>query len=131
MWLPNLWSVLMLRNRIKLFTIDDIVMISLILIATVGSCFLISRNRSDLRAYVYYKNSLLGIYELSKPMIIEINENCKAEIKNGSIRMLTADCPDQRCVKQSWSNLLPIICLPNQIVIEFKNNQKQQMHILQ
>ena len=43
------------------------------------------------------------------------------EIKDHHIRILEADCPDQDCVKMSWlhSDGLPIVCLPNHLVIQF------------
>ena len=43
------------------------------------------------------------------------------DIKDGSIRMLSADCPDKCCIEQGAMNkerMFPIICLPNRIVIE-------------
>ena len=40
---------------------------------------------------------------------------------NGRIRILEADCPDHTCVRMSWlrSDALPIVCLPNRLVIRF------------
>ena len=38
----------------------------------------------------------------------------------GRIRVLNASCPDQVCVNQGWisDSSLPIVCLPNKLVIE-------------
>ena len=43
------------------------------------------------------------------------------QIENGKIRVLDADCPDQTCVHMGWleSGALPIVCLPNHLIIEF------------
>ena len=42
------------------------------------------------------------------------------EIKDGRIRMLEADCPDHVCIHTGWlSSDIPIVCLPNRLVIEF------------
>ena len=43
------------------------------------------------------------------------------QIKNGKIRVLDADCPDHTCVRMGWleSGALPIVCLPNHLIIEF------------
>ena len=43
------------------------------------------------------------------------------EIKDGKIRVKEADCPDKVCVKTGWlsSSAVPIVCLPNHLVIEF------------
>lgn len=122
----------MLKTKLKLLTGADFVLIILIVMCSAGSYFYLHKNKSDLNAYIYYHNNLFGIYSLSTPQTIIINSNNKAEIKHGKIRMLVADCPDKRCVLQGWSDLIPIICLPNQIVIEIKpDNHKPQMHILQ
>lgn len=43
------------------------------------------------------------------------------QIKDGKIRMLEAECPDQICVHMGWlsSKAMPIVCLPNHLSIEF------------
>ncbi len=41
------------------------------------------------------------------------------EIKEGRIHMLEADCPDHTCINTGWLEDLPIVCLPNKLVIEF------------
>lgn len=46
------------------------------------------------------------------------------EIQNGSIRVCEAECPDKTCVHTGWlrSSAMPIVCLPNHLVIEFAGN---------
>ena len=46
------------------------------------------------------------------------------EIKDGKIRVLSADCPDKTCVRMGWleSSAMPIVCLPHKLVIEFAEN---------
>ena len=43
------------------------------------------------------------------------------EIKDGKIRVESADCPDKTCVRMGWleSSAMPIVCLPHKLVIEF------------
>ena len=43
-------------------------------------------------------------------------------VKNGAIRVIEADCPDQICVKCGWlaGGLTPIVCLPHGLVIELR-----------
>ena len=43
------------------------------------------------------------------------------EIQDGRIRVISADCPDQTCVRLGWlsSPAAPIVCLPHHLVIEF------------
>ena len=40
------------------------------------------------------------------------------EIKGGRIRMLEAECPDHICMNTSWLEDVPIVCLPNRLVID-------------
>ncbi len=41
-------------------------------------------------------------------------------VEKGRIRVIEADCPDQVCVNQGWisDSSLPIVCLPNRLVVE-------------
>ena len=42
------------------------------------------------------------------------------EVKNGECRAIDVDCPNHNCVNVGWispSNPLPIVCLPNNIVV--------------
>ena len=46
------------------------------------------------------------------------------EVRPGSIGILSADCPDQICVRQGFLDrpFLPITCLPHRLVIRLKEN---------
>ena len=46
----------------------------------------------------------------------------------GRIRVSHADCPDQVCVHQGWisSAAVPIVCLPNRLVIEITTHSAQE-----
>jgi hypothetical protein len=47
------------------------------------------------------------------------------EVKDGKIRVKEADCRDHTCVKTGWllSSAMPIVCLPNHLVIEFAGEE--------
>ena len=73
----------------------------------------------------------VNISMVSEPYTIVIDEPAEAggtggfnviEVDHRRIRMLEADCPDGYCVRQGWvsSGLVPIICLPNRVVITFE-----------
>ena len=49
------------------------------------------------------------------------------EIKDGNIRVSDAECPDKTCVRTGWltSSAMPIVCLPNQLVIEFADENSE------
>ena len=40
------------------------------------------------------------------------------EIKDGRIRMLEGECPDHICVDTGRLEDVPIVCLPNRLVID-------------
>jgi hypothetical protein len=119
----------MISSYLKSLSISDIILILFCLIIA----FLIWRNfgAADQRVYIYKEDALWGDYPLSKDRIIEIDEHNSIEIKAGKARMLHSDCPDQRCVKQGFNNNMPIICLPNRVVLEFQRDQEERRLILQ
>ena len=51
----------------------------------------------------------------------EYGENL-IEIKDGNIRIISADCPDKLCMRHGklHSKYDSIVCLPNKLVIEYK-----------
>lgn len=67
-----------------------------------------------------------GTYSLSKDQIIPIGTTNVCEIKNGAVRMIEADCPDQLCIHQTPIDAThrgSIICLPNKVIIEGEASQ--------
>ena len=62
---------------------------------------------------------LYGEYSLHEDKTIKINETNMLRIKDGSAKMVEADCPDQICVHQRniSKNGETIICLPNKVVV--------------
>ncbi len=44
------------------------------------------------------------------------------KVEKGRIRVSSASCPDKICVEQGYisDGLVPIVCLPNKLVIEIK-----------
>lgn len=61
-----------------------------------------------------------GTYSLGENQVININDTNTCEIKNGSVRMIEATCPDKLCIKQKAVDNTggTIICLPNKVIIE-------------
>ncbi|MDO4286004.1 MAG: NusG domain II-containing protein [Eubacteriales bacterium] len=48
------------------------------------------------------------------------------EIRDHQIRVAEADCPDRLCVETGWlRTALPIVCLPNHLVIEFADEAQE------
>ena len=49
------------------------------------------------------------------------------EIRDHQIRVLSADCSDQTCVRMGWlkSASMPIVCLPHKLVVEFTDDTQE------
>lgn len=118
-------------NIVKDFRLADMVLIIVLLAFSIGMLFYKHGNREDAMLLVYKKGVYQGEYPITKDRVIRLDEHNTIEIKHGKVRMIEADCPDKRCVKQGASSSLPIICLPNEIVIEIKNRQGRKALIAQ
>lgn len=61
-----------------------------------------------------------GEYSLLEDQEIAIGDTNVCRIKDGEVRMVQADCPDQLCVHQNpvGEHGGTIVCLPNRVVIE-------------
>ena len=69
---------------------------------------------------VLYRINLSECEDQTFSIVYEGRENV-IQILDGKIRVLEADCPDHTCVRMGWlrSDALPIVCLPNRLVIRF------------
>ena len=94
----------------------------------VGSIFVINSPKTD-TVVIRRDDKILYTIDLrtaaDRTFDIEFRGSVNTvEIKDGRIRVKEADCPDKVCVKTGWlsSSAIPIVCLPNHLVIEFKEN---------
>ncbi len=79
---------------------------------------------------VYLNNELIGKYSLDNNQEIVIKDNeIIVEINEGKARFKKNNCKNQLCVKQGWSNNLPIICLPNKLELRFDSNENDKKYI--
>lgn len=75
-------------------------------------------------ALVYKEDVLLKELSLWENNIFSLREgNFRIEIKQGRVRVLTSDCPQQLCLNTGWIKYSGqmIICIPNKILIEVKS----------
>ncbi len=104
-----------------------ICIITLIFISAIIWCIIILTRPHGEIVTVTQDGKTLYTFDLSKEkdcMITVEYEGRKniIEIKNGRIHMLEADCPDHVCMDTGWLEDVPIVCLPNKLVIEFADN---------
>lgn len=112
-----------------------VVIILIILAASVISIFYMKTKNSSCNIAIIYvdgKKYMELNLEKTEDCIIEI-ENANGnhnfiEVKNHDIRMNSSDCQNQLCVKQGFAghSLVPIVCLPNNVVIKLTSNSINQ-----
>ena len=58
-----------------------------------------------------------------EPFDFDIGEGNRARIDGGGVSMISADCPDKLCMKRGRisGGDLPIVCLPNRVVISIED----------
>lgn len=111
-------------------SISDIVLLVLCLAAMLYSFHYPKKRESERRVYIYKENHLWNDFDLGTNRTIRIDEHNTVQIKDSRVRMAFADCHDKRCVKMSWVENVPIICLPNQVMVEIKSSETERKFIL-
>jgi len=114
-------------NRFWIIVICGILVVSAVLALFLGQA-------SATHVLIYKDNELLtskvNLAAVAKPYTIVVDGAADSrgvesfnviEVEHGRIRISEADCPDGICVRQGWvsGGLIPIVCLPNRLVITF------------
>lgn len=113
-----------------------ILLIFIILIGSILTLVLFYTNKNNSKdasiiADIYQNGELLESIPLHSvtttyTITVKGDDGCTniIEVRNGSIGIISADCPDKLCVKQGFinSSLLPITCLPNRVVIQLRTH---------
>lgn len=121
----------MSNKLLKKLSISDVVLILACLIIAYLMWQNYTAANDDEMLYIYKEDILWGEYPLSQDKIIEIDQHNTVQIQDGKARMLASDCRDKRCVKQGFNQNMPIICMPNRLVLEFVGRTKERRLILQ
>lgn len=117
------------NNRIR-----KVLITALILFLVICTVILISGLRHSDNQKVFIIQDGVILYQLDlkneDDRLIRIDgENGKyniIEIKDHTIRMKEADCPDKVCIHTGVlrSENLPVVCLPNKLIIRFGEEEK-------
>jgi hypothetical protein len=131
---PPVWNpsgvALRFKHNVKQLTAADLVLILGVVTAAVLSAIWLWKSDSQKTVFIYKNDQLWGEYPLDKDQVIRIDSHNTVAISKGRVAMTHADCPDKRCVKQGFSKTLPIICLPNRVLIEILGREEEAPHIL-
>lgn len=71
--------------------------------------------------------------QIDQNIIIEGNGRInEIMVKNQSVSMKNASCPDKICVKHKRisKNRETIVCLPNKVVVEIQNNKTNELDVI-
>lgn len=103
-----------------------IIIAAVIFAVGIAGCILVLNAPEKDTAVIKRDNKILYTIDLNSAQdkVFDIrykNSKNTVEIKDGKIRVKDAECPDKVCVKTGWlsSSAVPIVCLPNHLVIEF------------
>lgn len=99
----------------------DIVIISVVIIAIIISCFFVLTGNTGTKVIISKNNDILYEVDLNDNKVIDLESNL-IKIANGKVYMESANCHNQICVKHkpiSKENET-IVCLPNKVLIEIK-----------
>ena len=111
----------------KKTAIRDICLILLLLVLGI-ILLLVMRPSSEVGTYavVEVDGHIVARYPLSEDGEYVVNGGRNTiEIKDGKVRMLDSDCPNQQCVRQMWieGRNQSIICLPNKVVVTIEGKE--------
>lgn len=111
-----------MKKRVVYIGIGVLFVISLVMLIM----FRTSNNTAN-TAKIYCNGELAAEIDLDVTQSKEIHLSGNTIlIENGRVCMTEADCPDKLCVKQGWisDSSMPIVCLPNKVVIELSEKSK-------
>jgi hypothetical protein len=117
-----------LREKLS---VADVILILAVIAATVLTAVMFLKKEDGRKVYVYKNDLAVGVYPLNEDRTIRIDEHNTIRIEGSKVRMLEADCHDKRCVKQGAGDVLPIICLPNKVVVEIRSGDQKRALIVQ
>ncbi len=86
------------------------------------------KKEQGVRALIYKDGELIktvSLENVSEPYEFEIRDGESfnvIRVEEGRIRVVSASCPDKVCVNSGYisDGVMPIVCLPNKLVIEIE-----------
>lgn len=115
------------KKHLKILNVWDIVLILSVLVISVTMLYSQNiKNNPDMIKVTVSGNSF-GKYSLNQNREIEINKGTILEIRDGKFRMKKSSCKNQICVKMGWCTNQPVICVPQEIVIEPVSQKSREL----
>ena len=119
----------------KIFTSNTFWIILFLVLAIISIIIIFimqSANTVGKTAEIYSDNKLIKTVSLNKDdeFTIKNGDNYNiVRIRNGKISVCESDCKNQICVKQGEidNSLLPIVCVPNRLVIRVDSSKQDSI----
>lgn len=109
------------------------ILIAVILIILVSACLsaAVLRHSDKQAVEIVQDGSVLYTFDLTGTADRDIRISAPdggynlVQIRNGTICISEADCPDQTCVSMGVlkSDYLPIVCLPHKLIVRFAEDE--------
>lgn len=99
------------------------------LVGIIGSLFVLFAPKQSVVNIIQDGKTLMTLRlseEKDRTFVLPYGDSSNTiEIKDGRIRVKDAQCPDKTCVHTGWlsSSAMPIVCLPNHLVISFADSE--------
>jgi len=111
----------------KILTKADLFLIVFLIIISVILTLNLTERSQNAEVYIYQHNKLIKQVKLTeKQQQVSIAEGIVLEIMDFRIRLLESTCRNQLCVKQGWTSQLPIVCVPNELLIIIKSSSSEE-----
>lgn len=121
-----------MKKEEKLIKIGDIIVIAALLLLSVVIFIssLPAQSRETAVAVVSIDGQEYARYPLDKDIEVTVEQDGHInviEVKNGAVRVLSANCPDNTCVHQGFisKGSEVIVCLPAKLTITLEGSESQ------
>ena len=103
----------------------DILVLAALLIVSAALGIFLATNRTEPQ---YVSVKAIARLPLSKDCVYRINDGNTIEIRDGSVRMSEADCPDKICVKTGRISRSgqSIVCAPHRVTVTITGNSEKK-----
>jgi hypothetical protein len=115
------------QGLFSILTIPDKVLIIFIAILSIILHFFLHINSQSKEAEIIFRGKIIGRYNLKQERVIPIADGITVEIKAGKARLSEDTSPRQIGVNQGWSNHIPIVSIPSELIIKFSKNEEEML----
>lgn len=121
-------QILQTENAMRYKTL--IIIIIVIFLSGVGGSLFVLFSGSTNTVNILSDGKLIESVDLNtspdREIVVEYEGRTNTvEIKDGKIRVIDAQCPDHTCIRMGCleNAAMPIVCLPNRLVVEFADDK--------